>query len=294
MKRSDKQREIVMIKSFIVNATLIAIKFIAGLIFTSAALIADAIHSLSDFMSDILVIVGLRHSHKPPDKEHPFGHGKIEYVLSLLLGIGIIFIAYQLLRNLMLSFGEAPQIPSVYGLVVAFVVIVVKLLLARYMMKKAHSLDSQVIKASAQESFTDVMGSVVVIIGISLGVIGGHFDIDYLIYGDSLAAFIIALFIIRVAFIIIKDAIRSILGQSASSKILSETKRVVQSVKGVYNVDKLTMIVYGHYYQVMVDIRVDGSQSVKAGHDIASTVKKKLKENPKIGHVIVHVNPEVE
>ncbi len=294
MKRSDKQREIVMIKSFIVNATLIAIKFIAGLIFTSAALIADAIHSLSDFMSDILVIVGLRHSHKPPDKEHPFGHGKIEYVLSLLLGIGIIFIAYQLLRNLMLSFGEAPQIPSVYGLVVAFVVIVVKLLLARYMMKKAHSLDSQVIKASAQESFTDVMGSVVVIIGISLGVIGGHFDIDYLIYGDSLAAFIIALFIIRVAFIIIKDAIRSILGQSASSKILSETKRVVQSVKGVYNVDKLTMIVYGHYYQVMVDIRVDGSQSVKSGHDIASHVKRKLKENPKIGHVIVHVNPEVE
>ena len=293
MKPNKDPRNQVMIKSFVVNAGLIILKALGGIFFASTALIADAIHSLSDFLSDTLVLIGLKHSNKPPDEEHPFGHGKIEYVLSLLLGVGILFIAYQLITHVIGTLRETPTAPSLHAVYVAIGVIVIKVLLARYILVKAKRLDSQVLKASASESYSDALGSAVVVLGIGLGVLGAAFNIPALLYGDALAALVIVIFIVRIAFMIIADAIRSILGKSASKPILDETRAVCESVGGVRQVDKLRMIVYGHYYQVMVDIRVDGNITVKEGHDIASAVKKKLKKSKKIGHVIVHVNPEV-
>ena len=293
MKPNKDPRNQVMIKSFVVNAGLIILKALGGIFFASTALIADAIHSLSDFLSDTLVLIGLKHSNNPPDEEHPFGHGKIEYVLSLLLGVGILFIAYQLITHVIGTLRETPTAPSLHAVYVAIGVIVIKVLLARYILVKAKRLDSQVLKASASESYSDALGSAVVVLGIGLGVLGAAFNIPALLYGDALAALVIVIFIVRIAFMIIADAIRSILGKSASKPILDETRAVCESVGGVRQVDKLRMIVYGHYYQVMVDIRVDGNITVKEGHDIASAVKKKLKKSKKIGHVIVHVNPEV-
>ena len=292
MKPSNVARETVMYRSFFVNAILIFGKIIGGVIFRSSGLIADGIHSLSDFLSDVLVIFGLKHSQKPPDKEHPFGHGKIEYVLSLFLGMMILVIAYQLTRHVVLSFFEDPILPSLFAAVVSLFVIVMKLSLARYIMRHATRLDSQVLKASAQESFTDVLGSVVVIFGILLSFLAEHYTLGFLVYADNFAAIIIIALILRVALVIIIDAIKSILGKSASKDIIKNTRTTIAHIDGVHEVDKLTMIVYGHYYQVMVDIRVDGTQTVKEGHDIASNVKAILMKNKKIGHVIVHVNPE--
>ena len=292
MKPSNVARETVMYRSFFVNAILIFGKIIGGVIFRSSGLIADGIHSLSDFLSDVLVIFGLKHSQKPPDKEHPFGHGKIEYVLSLFLGMMILVIAYQLSRHVVLSFFEDPILPSLFAAVVSLFVIVMKLSLARYIMRHATRLDSQVLKASAQESFTDVLGSVVVIFGILLSFLAEHYTLGFLVYADNFAAIIIIALILRVALVIIIDAIKSILGKSASKDIIKNTRTTIAHIDGVHEVDKLTMIVYGHYYQVMVNIRVDGTQTVKEGHDIASNVKAILMKNKKIGHVIVHVNPE--
>lgn len=292
MKQNNATRETVMYRSFFVNAILIFAKIIGGVFFRSSALVADGIHSLSDFLSDVLVIFGLKHSQKPPDKEHPFGHGKIEYVLSLFLGMMIAGIAYQLTRHIIASFFEDPVLPSLLAAVVSLVVIVMKLGLARYIMHYATRLDSQVLKASAQESFTDVLGSVVVIFGILLSVFSEYFTLGPLAYADNFAAILIVALIIRVALVIIIDAVKSILGKSASKETLQSTKDTIQAIEGVHKVDKLTMIVYGHYYQVMVDIRVDGSQTVKQGHDIATDVKTILMKNKKIGHVTVHVNPE--
>ncbi len=268
------------------------VKVFGGVLFGSAALIADALHSFSDFLSDILVIFGLRHSNKPPDAEHPIGHGKIEYVLSLFLGMMVLFMAYQVFYNLFANIGETPVVPSIYGMGIAGGVIIAKLFLARYLLFKAENLESQVLKASGQESFTDVLGSVVVIIGIALALIGARINNDLLLYGDLLAAFVIGLFILRVAILIIVDAVRSMIGKSAPKTTLQKTKDIAESIEGVIRVDKLTMIVYGHYYQVLVDIRVDGTISVKEGHDVANEVKRALLSEKNIGHVIVHVNPE--
>lgn len=287
-------QERVMHKSFLVNFGLIVVKLIAGFFFRSSALIADGIHSLSDFLSDIFVIIGIRTSTKPPDDEHPFGHGKFEYVVSMMLGFSILFIAYQLIVRTVSSFQEVPSVPRGYGILVALFVIVIKLLLSTYLLKKAAQYDSHVLKASGQESTTDVISSFIVLIGIFLGVLGGRFSIDWLLYADNAAAIIIAIFIIKIGIAIIVEAIENMLGKNAKKSVLNQTREVALSVPGVIKVDRLDMIVYGHYYHVMIEILVRGDITVEAGHDIAGAVKKKLMKNAKITHVLVHVNPEVK
>jgi len=288
----NKSREKVMVKSIVVNFLLIVFKATGSILFRSSALLSDAVHSFSDFMSDLLVIIGLKQSKKPADADHPIGHGKVEYVLSLFLGIMILFMAYQLISMFITSLGDSPEPPSALALVVVIVVIISKWLLSRVIKKDAHALDSQVLHASADESLGDALSSLFVIIGVTFGVLGDVLGVEWLLYADNIAGLVIALFIIRIAFRILKDAIHSLLGKTAPKKVIESTKQRIATVDGVKGVDGLTMIVYGHYYQVMVDIRVDASITVKKGHDIAHHVKKRLHEDKKIGHVIVHVNPQ--
>lgn len=285
-------RQGVIVKSFIVNVALIVIKAAGGLIFNSAALLSDAVHSLSDFLSDVLVLVGLRQSQKPADADHPIGHGKAEYVLSMFLGVGVLILAYQLLLGFASRITEPPSAPSIYAIGVVVVVIVMKWLLSRYVKHHAVMMDSHILHASADESLSDAVASGVVIVGVTLGVLGNLTGVGWLLYADGIAALVIALFVARIGILILLDAIQFMLGKSASNAVKAETKQQVLAVEGVIDVDKLTMIVYGHYYQVMVNIRVDASISVKDGHNVAHYVKKRLHEDPKIGHVIVHVNPQ--
>ncbi len=294
MKPNNPTREGVMIKSFVVNVFLICLKLLGGLLFQSVALIADAFHSLSDFLSDIMVIFGLKQSNKPADKEHPIGHGKVEYILSLFLGMMILFFVYQLITHQITNIRGDVRIPSLYALAVIAIVVVSKLALSQYISHWGETLNSQILKASAQESFTDVLGSVVVLVGVMMSVMGDHFNIGVLRYADQIAAFVIILFVLKVAIKILVDAIRSLLGKSASKHTLKATKAIAESIDGVIVVDKLTMIVYGHYYQVLVNIKVNADLTVKAGHDIAQNVKDRLLKEHNIGYVTVHVNPEVD
>jgi cation diffusion facilitator family transporter len=281
-----------MKKSFFVNIFLVIFKLISGFVFNSSALIADGVHSVSDLLSDIFVLLGIRHSVKPADEDHPFGHGKFEYVLSLFLGISIIVIAYNLGKNVILGFNEITVIPSYLSLVVILIVVVVKLYLARYLIKRGKELDSEIISASGQESFSDVISSGVVFIGVISVFAGEFFNIDFLTKGDKVSSIIIALFIVRIGIKIIWDAIQSLQGRTVKKEICEVYKEIIEVIDGVLSVDQLDMIAYGPYYQAIVEIQVNADISVKAGHDIAHTVYEKLLENEKICHVSVHVNPE--
>ncbi len=283
----------IMIRSFVVNIFLIIIKVIGGIIFNSYALIADGVHSISDLLSDVFVILGIRHSLKPADDEHPLGHGKFEYVLSFILGLSIILIAYNLGKNVIVNFNNIVKVPSLITLVIVVMVVVIKLFLARYLLKKGKELDSQIISASGKESLTDVFSSIVVFFGIISVIVGEFFEIDWLLKGDKVASIIIAIFIIRIGLQIIYDSIKLMQGKSVNKEVREEFKNNILKVAGVINVDRLVMIAYGPYYQALVDIRVDGNITVKEGHEIAENVTKKLYSNEKINHVVVHVNPEV-
>lgn len=284
--------EKIMRKSFYVNSFLVVLKIFTGIIFGSFSLIADGIHSISDLLSDIFVILGIKHLVKPPDEEHPFGHGKFEYILSLFLGMSILIIAVGLGRTVIMKFDEISSIPKPLSLLVIIFVVVVKYILARYLIHEGKVLDSQIIKASGKESLTDVFSSLVVFFGIISVISGEYFDVEFLLYGDKIAAMLIALFIIKIAVEIIIEAIASLQGKAVDKIICQKYLAQVKTVDGVLEVDNLDMITYGPYYQTLIDIRVDGSKTVREGHDIANEVMKLLKKDDKICHVVVHVNPE--
>jgi len=282
----------IMKRSFFVNIFLVIVKIISGMLFNSYALVADGVHSISDLMSDIFVILGIRHSLKPADDEHPFGHGKFEYVLSFILGLSILTIAYNLGKSVITNFNDIAKVPSSISLIVVVLVVIIKLYLATYLIRKGKEVDSQIISASGKESLTDVFSSIIVFFGIISVIIGERLGLDFLLKGDKVASIIIAVFIIRIGIIIIYDAIKSMQGKSVSKEICVVYKEQIKQVQGVIDVDHIDMIAYGPYYQAIVDIRVDGNKTVTEGHDIAERVTKQLYSNEKICHVVVHVNPE--
>lgn len=281
----------IMQRSLIVNVILIVMKLITGFLFRSTALIADGVHSISDMLSDLFVIIGINHSFKPADEDHPFGHGKFEYILSLFLGMSIILIAFNLAKQVIVNFSDPIVIPSALSLIVVVVVVVVKLILARYLINQGKIQRSEIIKASGMESFSDVLSSAIVLIGLGFVFLGQYLDIYWLQLGDRVASVLIALFIIRIGIIIIYEAIHSLQGKSVDEKICKVYKDIAETVEGVIRVDHIDMVSYGPYYQAIVDIAVQKDLSVKKGHDIAETVYDRLKEEEKICHVSVHVNP---
>lgn len=286
--------EHVMRKSFFGNIFLVVLKIISGFLFNSVALIADGVHSVSDLLSDVFVILGIRHSLKPADEDHPLGHGKFEYVLSFILGLTIIFIAYNLGRNVIVNFNEVPTIPNEISLIVVVAVVIVKLYLSRYLIRKGKELDSEIISASGKESLTDVYSSVIVFVGILSVVFGEYFKVDWLLRGDKVASILIAVFIVRIGVEIIWEAMASLQGKAVKKEINDMYREKIKQIDGVIDVDHLDMISYGPYYQVLVDIQVDAEITVKQGHDIAQAVSTFLNSDEKINHVIVHVNPEGE
>lgn len=286
-------QEKVMRKSFIVNVFLVILKILSGIFFNSVALIADGVHSVSDLLSDVFVILGIRHSGKPADEDHPFGHGKFEYVLSFILGLSIIFIAFNLGREVIESFNSTPKIPSVISLVVVVIVVIAKLILSKYLMKRGKELDSEIISASGKESFTDVISSVIVFVGILSVILGEQFNSAIMLKGDKVASILIALFIVKIGIEIMSDAIKSLQGKAVKPEINEVYRKLIEDIDGVIAVDHLDMIAYGPYYQAIGEIRVDGNISVYEGHEIAENVTKELYNDEKISHVVIHVNPEV-
>jgi cation diffusion facilitator family transporter len=286
--------EQVMRKSFFGNIFLVILKIISGFLFSSVALIADGVHSTSDLLSDVFVILGIRHSLKPADEDHPLGHGKFEYVLSFILGLTIIGIAFGLGRSVIIHFNDEPTIPGVVSLVIVVIVVVLKLILSRYLIRKGKELDSEIVSASGKESLTDVFSSGVVFIGIFGVLLGERLNIIWLLKGDKVASILIALFIVRIGLVIIWEAIGSLQGRAVKKEVQDVYRSMIDETKGVIKVDHLDMIAYGPYYQALVDISVDANISVKEGHDIAKNVSERLANDEKICHVIVHVNPEGE
>ena len=269
------------------NVLLAAFKLISGILGNSGAMISDAVHSLSDVFATLIAYIGVLMSKRPEDKEHPYGHERLECVASLILGIILavtgLGIGYTGIHKIIEP--SELEVPTLLPLIAAVVSIVVKEGMFWYTMYYAKKLDSSAFKADAWHHRSDAISSVGSFIGIGLAKIG------YPIM-DPIASIIICLCILKVSFDITKDAFEKMLDTSCSKEFEDDVQNFVKQQQGVEGIDLFHTRQFGNKVYVELEISVDRNRTLVEAHEIAETVHKNLEEQfPSIKHVMIHVNP---
>lgn len=271
-----------------VNATLTAIKFLAGIFGHSQALIADAVESLADIFSSIIVWRGLVVAETPPDEDHPYGHGKAEPLAGatvaamLLLAAGTI--AYHSFRGIV-----HPRVaPSAWTLVVLVGVIVVKEMLFRFVLHEAEQVRSSAMKADAWHHRSDAFTSVAAFIGISIALIGGKGYEN----ADNWAALAAACVIALNGWRQLRPALNELMDRSPDRAIIEQIRKVAATIPGVDRVEKCFVRKMGYRFYADMHVEVDPQMSVLRSHEIAHEVKDKVRDKiPAVRDVLVHIEP---
>ena len=267
------------------NLVLSIIKLICGFFGTSSAMVADGIHSLSDVFTTIGVIIGLKLSSKKADKEHPYGHERIESITSLFLSIILFIIAigigYSGIKNIVTNNYNTPGIISIGAAIIS---ILSKEAMYFYTIKYAKKINSTSLKADAWHHRSDSFSS----IGALIGIVGARMGFPVL---DPIVAIIICIIIIKVSYDICRQSIDQLIDASASDDEVNIIRGKILNVQGVIKIDNLKTRQYANKLYVDDDISVDSNISVEQGHDIAAEVHKSIEEDKTVKHCMVHVNP---
>lgn len=281
----------VLVKSLIVNILLTLTKFVFGIIYKSKVLVADGIHSLSDLATDVVSIYGSKLSLKPADNEHPYGHGKIEYLTSIVIGAVILALALSLLGN---SLNAKNTIASNMVLYVTIFTILAKYLISRYILSKGVKYKSNLLIASGKESRSDVISSAIVIVTYFLSKLSSYSKI--FLYSDTIGTFIIGLIILKTAYRILKENIVSILGEIEQDKeYLDKIREIILENSEVVNIEELNIIKYGHYYQANITINMDSDVTLEDACLVSDRIKKKLiNKKTRISYAKISINPYME
>lgn len=254
------------------NLGLAISKGIAGFFGNSFALIADAIESTTDVFSSILVVFGLKYANKPADDNHPYGHGKIEplitFIIVLFLVVSALFIAYESIRNI-----QTPHdLPKAWTLIVLAVIIVWKEASFQYVIKKSRETKSSSLKADAWHHRSDAITSVAAFIGISIALLFGK---GYET-ADDWAALFASGFILYNSYLIFRPALGEIMDEHQYEDMIAEIRKIAITVDGVLDTEKCYIRKVGINYFVDLHASVDGNISVRKGHDISHRLKDKL------------------
>ncbi|MBU5225194.1 cation diffusion facilitator family transporter [Clostridium senegalense] len=271
--------------TIIVNGLLSFVKIFIGIISKSNAMIADGIHSFSDIISTLGVIIGLKLSSKPADESHPYGHEKIESLSSLFLSILLFIVAIGIgftgIKNIISGNLNVPTSIAILGAIIS---IITKEWMYFYTMKYAKKIDSPSLKADAWHHRSDSLSS----IGALLGILGARMGFPIL---DSLVALVISILIIKVSYNIAKESVSQLIDQSADKNTVLEIENKINSIDGVENIDKLRTRLHANKIYVDVSISVNSNLTVDEGHSIATKVHNLIEENSNIKHCMVHINP---
>ena len=294
---TDKEREKgiykITIVGSILNIILLALKFIAGIVGNSAAMIADAVHTLSDFITDIIILVFVRISNKPKDKNHDYGHGKFETLATLMIGLILLFVGLGIAWNgtsIIISVfkGEVLESPGMIALVMAVISIISKEALYWYTIINGKKLKSEALVANAWHHRSDGLTSIATTIGIG----GAIFLGDKWTILDPLSALFVSIFIIKIAFQLMKPCIDELMEKSLPEKVENEITTIVESFKDVSDLHNLRTRKVGNYCAIEFHIRLESSISLEKAHDIVTKIEKQLKEHyGEKTHVIIHMEP---
>lgn len=276
------------------NFLLLVFKFVAGIWGHSAAMVADAVHSLSDFVTDIIVVIFVRLSAKPADEDHDYGHGKYETLATAVIGLILCAVAIGIFRNGASEIwhflhGEPLAQPGMLALVAAGVSIVIKEVLYHYTVIKGKHLNSQAVVANAWHHRSDALSS----IGTALGIGGAIFLGGSWRVLDPLAAMIVSVFIFRVAVRLLKPCVDELLEKSLPKEEEDKIRNIILSFPGVASPHHLKTRRIGNRYAIEVHVRMDGRQPLHEAHDRATAIERRLKETfGEDTHIGIHVEPE--
>ena len=275
------------------NAVLLAFKFIAGVLGHSSAMIADAVHSLSDFVTDLLVLVFVGISAKPQDQSHDYGHGKYETIASFLIGLALVGAAVGILVSGVLKLvawwgGQQLEAPGWIALWAALLSILIKELLYQYTARKGRTLDSQVMVANAWHHRSDALSSVGAALGIGLAIwLGRRWTVL-----DPVASVVVGLMLVKVAYELLKASVGELTERSLPADTEQEIEQIIQSFDDVCQPHNLRTRRIGNRIAIEAHVRMDGQLPLHVVHERATTIERKLKD--RFGaktHVTLHMEP---
>ncbi len=295
LPQSNREKEIFRVTwtGSIVNFALLVFKFVAGIVGHSAAMVADAVHSLSDFVTDIIVVAFVRISGKSEDEGHDYGHGKYETLATAIIGLILFFVGIGIMFNGAKSVfdtinGKPLAAPSILALTVAALSILLKELLYRYTIHKAKGLNSQAMIANAWHHRSDAFSSIGTFIGIGGAICLGE---QWRIL-DPLAAIVVSIFIMRVAVQLLKPCVDELLERSLPAETENIILIIIRSFPEVIEPHHLRTRRIGNHLAIEVHIRMNGNTPLAEAHSLASEVEKRLKyEFGKDTHIGIHMEP---
>ncbi|WDL96190.1 cation diffusion facilitator family transporter [Alicyclobacillus sp. ALC3] len=289
---SQRQAQTAAWVSAAVNVLLMLGKGVIGITAGSEALFADAVHSAADVVGSLAVIVGLRIARKPPDEDHPYGHGKAELITTalvalLLIGAGVE-VAYTSLHALFLP----ARAPALIAAIAAFLSIFIKEVMFQYTYRLGRRMNSASLVASAYDHRSDVFSSIAALIGILLSDLGSAVHVQWLKHMDAVAGALVALLVLRIGYGLLRDSSQTLMDRTAPDKDLAGYALCVSQTSGVMRLDDLRVRDHGQYVILDVEVSVDAAISVAEGHSIASQVKTNLQAQfSRVADALVHVNP---
>ena len=275
-------------KGIVANLFLFVVKLISGLLGNSYALIADAIESLTDVISSFLVLLGLKYAYKPADKNHPYGHGKAEPLITFLVSGFLIFSAILIAIKSIDNIQNPDDPPKEFTLIVLVLILFIKESLFQFMKRKAARIKSTVLASDAWHHRADSITSLAALIGISLSIYAGE---DYK-SADDFAALFAGVVILFNAIKLCRPALAEIMDENQYDAIIAEIIKTSMTCSGVIEIEKCYVRKHGVFLFVDMHLIVDGDISVRSGHDISHHVKDKIKSNfPQVVDMMIHIEP---
>ena len=293
MKTYEKQIYKTTLVGSLVNIILVAAKLITGILGHSNAMIADAIHSLSDLITDVIVIVFVKIANKPIDKNHAYGHGKYETLAVTIIGCILLFVAAGILWDSTLNIIKSIKIgplksPGIIALWAAVASIVFKEILYRYTLRNGKKYNSKAVIANAWHHRSDALSSVGTTLGIAGAIfLGGKWSIL-----DPIAAVIVSLFIAKAAIGLLKPSIEELLEKSLPEEIENNILKITSSIDGVHQPHNLRTRRIGNNIAIELHIRMDGELSLEYSHSTTNLIEAKFREQYGVNtHINIHVEP---
>lgn len=270
--------------SIIANIILFGLKYWAGIVTGSIALIADAWHTLTDSVSSIIVLIGGKISRKPADEDHPFGHGRAEHIAAMIIGVLLALVAFDFILGSIDKFGTKEK--TTFGTiawVVTIISIVVKELLAQYAMWAYRKTGSSILKADGWHHRTDSLSSVIILIGIAVG--------RYFWWMDAVLGFIVAIMIAYASYEILSKEIKSLLGESPSEELLLSIRQTVQkNCKHQLHLHHIHLHNYGNHTEMSCHIKLPPEMTLDEAHEICTKIEAIVKKE--FGYIsTVHPEP---